>query len=179
MIDHTNKLIYIHIPRTGGTPLEHFFVEKDWDNIAHCTKHIDCRKAKEIYFREWDSYLKVTSIRNPWEWIVSLYFSHNRHLGKTWDEYVNNPNLLGHEQILTSQDEMIGEEMDFIIRFENLQADFEKLCEKVGATPITLPHINYVKTPHKHYSTYYNKKQKEIIAERFKRDIDRFGYNFK
>ena len=44
-----------------------------------------------------------------------------------------------------------------------------------GVSP-NLPHKN--KTDHKHYSAYYNDKTKEIIAEVFREDVDKFNYSF-
>ena len=59
---------------------------------------------------------------------------------------------------------------DFTIRFENLQADFLKVCEKLNMRNMKLPLLN--KTKHKHYSKYYNENTREIVAEIFSKDIE-------
>ncbi len=68
------------------------------------------------------------------------------------------------------------DEIDFIGRFENLEEDFQYICEKIGLSNIKLPHENI--TRHKHYTKYYNNETREIVAEIYAKDIKNFGYNF-
>ena len=65
---------------------------------------------------------------------------------------------------------------DFIGRFESLQKDFEKVCEIIEIPKRDLPKTNTSK--HRHYSTYYNKETKKMVAEAYKQDIELFGYGF-
>jgi chondroitin 4-sulfotransferase 11 len=66
--------------------------------------------------------------------------------------------------------------VDFIGRFEKLELDAEIIFRKLGVENAALPHIN--QTPHKHYSEYYSDKTMNIVAERYSRDIEFFGYKF-
>ena len=63
---------------------------------------------------------------------------------------------------------------DFILKDTNLVDDFKQIqdyfCSQ--SSPIHLPN----KSPS--YKKYYNKTTKAIVAEIFKKDIDRFGYKF-
>jgi len=66
--------------------------------------------------------------------------------------------------------------VDFIGRFERLQDDFDKICDRVDIPRSKLPHKN--KTDHGHYSEYYDSESREIVERKFRKDIAEFGYEF-
>lgn len=66
--------------------------------------------------------------------------------------------------------------VDFIGKMETIQQDFNKLCDKFKLPKKTLPTTN--KTNHTHYTEYYNKATRDIIAKNFAKDIEHFGYTF-
>lgn len=70
-----------------------------------------------------------------------------------------------------------GEVMvDFIGRFENFADDLIAVFNKVGLDANEIPHKN--RSPHDHYSTLYTPETEQIVRERFRRDIEYFGYEF-
>jgi GR25 family glycosyltransferase involved in LPS biosynthesis len=180
MISHKHKCIFIHIPRTGGTSIEKALTEADWWKVEKKTKHLDWKTAKNLYKDNWEGYFKFTVVRNPWDWMVSLFRSHRgrRRKQKTWKQYLSNPTLVAHEQNAAVQSEIIGDEMDFVLKFENLQNDFNTLLDKLGVKNITLPHSNQRIGYHQYYTSYYNDETKQIVAKMHAKDIKKFSYTF-
>lgn len=63
-----------------------------------------------------------------------------------------------------------------IFRFENLAQEFNALTERLGLPDTKLPHRNpSKKTP---YQEYYTDELRRLVAERYARDIELFGYEF-
>ena len=69
---------------------------------------------------------------------------------------------------------------DFIGKFENLQCDFNSICEKIGIPPSKLSHVKKSSQfrKYKHYTEHYDDETRELVAEAYKDDIDRLGYKF-
>lgn len=74
--------------------------------------------------------------------------------------------------------------VDFVGRFERLSEDLTMVFSEIGLDPSLvedkLPHKNrYNKRLLRgHYRTFYTPETAAIVAERFARDIDYFGYEF-
>ena len=87
MINHDNKLIFIHIARTGGTSIETALSGKDWWLIDPQTKHISAGMARKIYGEEvWRTYTKFSVVRNPWDRVVSMWATQWWHEASGLDE---------------------------------------------------------------------------------------------
>ena len=66
--------------------------------------------------------------------------------------------------------------VDFVGRFENLQNDFDIVCDKIRTRRQQLPNTNHLKR--KNYIEYYDNETREIVAQVFQRDIEYFDYKF-
>ncbi len=63
----------------------------------------------------------------------------------------------------------------FYARFEQLETDWARICERLGRE-IVLPQVNVSKKSH--YSEHYDDRLRAIVAERNAPLIERFGYRF-
>lgn len=78
--------------------------------------------------------------------------------------------------------------VDFIGRFENLQSDFNYICDQIGISRILLPKLNTKEGWDKgdnsnnrdlfYYRNFYNTESIELIKKRYTKDIELFNYKF-
>tara|TARA_Y100000310_G_C20656748_1_gene802364 strand:- start:5 stop:931 length:927 start_codon:yes stop_codon:yes gene_type:complete len=180
-VDHNRKLICVaHIPRTGGTAVAKALNQTfGW--------HVDWKKVKSSAGQHaWDTYLKFAIVRNPFDLLPSLYILPNRRDVRThrpsWEAFVRDPILKDNEEQKLPQSNIIGPDVDFVIRFETLGHDFETMCKlaqlekpyptlppAVKPTPGRLPYWKYYTEPW----------MIEAVFENFAADIERFGYDWK
>ena len=101
MISHKHKFLFIHVPKTGGNAVQSVLKEysenkimtkRDQDGIDRfgvvddanplLRKHSTMRDYISVYEDETKDYLKFVVIRNPFDKIVSHYFSPHRWVSK-------------------------------------------------------------------------------------------------
>ena len=195
MISYEKKFIFIAVPRTGtGSFRTALGLGGDW----HRRVSDYCRVIGE---QKISSFFKFAIVRNPWDRVVSIFhyhFTHERDYGYrdykkqlTFSNFVRqinfNENLPKRimdpsgkfeiPQFMTfTQSCWIDRKIDFIGRFENLQQDFNIICDKIGIPKQKLPLKH--KTNHKHYTEYYDDETRSIVAEKYAKDIEYFGYKF-
>jgi len=184
------------MPKTGSTSVQEALPKSKHDeHLGHRRLHRDINKRTKNYF-------KFTFARNPWDWLLSNYFWKCRielkEHGRCWP--CLSWSCQGHQQSHSFREWVLSHKgqipwlktqpiqydwisdrggndlTDFIGRFENLQQDFNVVCDKIGIPRYQLPHKN--KSKHKHYTEYYNDETKQIVAEKYAKDIEMFGYEF-
>ena len=169
-----------------------------WDDDTHLWKqHCSINQIKEIYNIDIDKYYKFAFVRNPWARAVSGYISWINpgaildHLpNPTLKDYllirngfesVNHlHNSEGRADHYLTQYSFINingvDNIDFIGKFENLQDDFNKVCDDLKIPRQSLPHVNA--SNYKHYTEYYDDETREIVEYKYAKDIEYFGYKF-
>ena len=187
MINHEYKCIFIHIPRTSGTSIEmelgvDMDIKDNKKDFFASDKHL---KASEIFNsinqNTWESYFKFTLVRNPWDRVISIFnmpaFSDINFLsGKSLIYFLNHYQPKPHEAGIQCMDYIDRDDLDFIGKFENRQQDVNFIFKKIGFPDAQ--NIHDRKSKHKHYTEYYNEETKQIVAEKYAKDIEYFGYEF-
>jgi hypothetical protein len=125
-------------------------------------------------------------VRNPWDLLVSSYHflrrdrSHRRgrlaaRLGSfaRYVDYELHRGKLLQSRMLTSRHGRLL--VDFVGRFETLEADFATVCRHLRVAA-RLPHVNGVS--HDDYRAHYTPWLAATVADGFGEDIERFGYAF-
>ena len=180
-VSHKDKLVFIHIPKTGGTSISSAL------NLNPPTqrRHLSYPSLKSKFKKDISKYFSFTFVRNPWDRVVSEFFWRKScvHLNTkklSLEQFVykikdmKNPHLASqHSFIIDNQGKKL---VDFIGRFEFLEKDFKTACNKANLSERKLPCKN--KTKHRHYTEYYNNNTRDIIAEKYAKDIEYFNYKF-
>ena len=69
---------------------------------------------------------------------------------------------------------------DFVGRFEDLAADFAVVAEKIGGSKrLELPHkMRSANRESRPYTEFYDDRLRELVRERYRDDVEIFGYSF-
>ena len=202
-ISHEHKCIFVHIPKAGGTSIEFaldmrrkdhntFFGFADPDYVkkhalsSNFLQHLKLQELSSLLpAKVFSNYFKFAFVRNPWDRVLSNYFdkTHSIPFGYqnvSFEKFVyklkdiHDTHVQPQCRFLIDQDNNIG--VDFVGKYENLNKDWEKVCDKLGIKNRGLPY-KYCNI-RKHYVSYYTKKTRKIVAETYHEDIDLFKYTF-
>src|SRR5512140_1266429 len=131
---------------------------------------------------------RAVFVRNPWDRVVSLYertealqlrneMSFEQFVD--WIEYSSatcvhsSPHRYQLDWFVDPNGNVLA---DFIGKFERLDEDWAFVAQKLGLGE-KLPHRR--QNPRdRHYTEYYNSRTRDVIANKFKVDIEHFGYEF-
>ncbi len=169
-VSHKYQIIFVHIPKTGGSSIERalgiYGVNNSGDNLQvnedilfgqdlqHLTmSNILLRMGHDIC----DRYFKFAFVRNPWDRALSEYTWR-----RTWDKNVLKMSFADFvkDELSTNlknnhyrpQIEFIVNDpsrksdhallVDYVGRFENLRGDFQQVIERCQLGDLELPHMN-------------------------------------
>ncbi len=183
------RLLQVHVPRTGGTSIRHAF---QIDDPPHLTAE---ELRQHVGEATWQSGYRFTVVRNPFDRLVSIYFYYWHHrkprkrrlfreLGLTFAQWLlefdreerrNTPSFSDQNYLPFTDWIDVAGGLDWIGRFENYEETWRKLCEVVGRN---IPQQRLLPTKHGPYRQYYTPDLRQIVERRFECDLINFGYNF-
>lgn len=159
----------------------------------------------KLYPDIWNNYLKIGSIRNPYDYLISSYYYYTklrnmntkvngfysdhilgdivgnqeliRNLFKHWlEDYY--PLVFKQSDIITLDNKVC---LDFVIRYENLLEDMQTLCDKLDVEWDPLKFENALSHIRPEWATVefmYNEEAKEIVENLFEFELKEFNYSF-
>lgn len=157
----------------------HHYVPRAHEKILTVKRRMPAKK--------FESYFKFAFVRNPWERLVSEYEfilsrpEHGRYKRvsglKGFNEFIHMqiPRPDAYQLNLLS-DRKGALLMDFVGHLENLDRDWQSVCEQIGIAHQALPHKNVTKR--KPYQAYFDQQSIQLVAKHWAREIELFGYDF-
>ena len=180
--------IFIHIPKTAGMSISKALKVQKYRNRRRLIEGAEY-EGIVTFGHEMLPWLQRRGLapldaftfafcRNPYDRAVGLWAFNNKRNGfsLTFQEFCTRLDTWGW-RIRSRQARWVeGVALDFLGRFETLQADFERLCGLLGVErQKALPHLN--QTEHAPYRTYYDSTTAALVRAHYKRDFERFGYD--
>ena len=204
IISFQHKFVFIAIPKTAThafrVALRPHLAPNDWEQCVLFDKkyfpaeplaeighgHITWREAKAFLLPEMRAtFFKFCTVRNPFERFVSYCRFINRDdqkmktdaLGEMKRIIANKDN---HTKILfRPQFEFVSDEngelaVDYLCHYENLQNDFDTVCERLNLPHAKLEKINV--SDSEKYLGLCDDELKALVRDFYHRDFEIFGY---
>lgn len=205
-ISHRHKFILIANPKCASQSLRHLLDpystirgRKDFPYNSHVTARRLKRHFDESGW-DWFEYNSLTTVRHPWDRMVSFWVFANRQPRSIWaalaqrtgnfqdfiryfSDYLRETVMPPREgqhgfdiaQIAFSES---GQQLvDDIIPVECLAARLPAVLRRIGLEPTDLPQLN--SSPREGWQRYYTTSEcVDLVAELFEPDIGLFGYRF-
>jgi len=178
------KRYFAYISRRILKKKNNFYFSIKDKELIFFNSHITCYNFYDIFNKKhFNNYQKIAVIRNPWDRLVSRYFYSKKidlkFQNVTFKEFVNfdiknNMHVLNQYKFCTK--DKVSFCIDNVIKFENLNNDFNKISLSMFDKKNLLKHSN--KTEHGKYRSYYDTELKDKIYKNFKEDINFFDYEF-
>jgi hypothetical protein len=200
MISFQKRFLFVHIPKTAGNSIQSVLRDYSEDELVAlrgeqdgierfglCNPNYKIKKHSTLAeYRaalgemEFGNLYKFTCVRNPWDRMVSYYFTPTQNT-VAWDRkkfrkaIVKVLPIVDYLQLDKGKGDPFAN-VNYIMRFENLADDFRVVCAALDISPPILPRYN--RSNREHYSKYYDDELRELVGARFAAEIERFGYTF-
>ena len=199
MINHDRGWVFLHPPKTGGTSIESVlrgapraahFTHKQYKQRIEGKPYFFFATVRNPFARVVSEYFWSTNTAHKWpdpeykkffkglsfkEFVHKFYSLEYKDVAWCMTKFFFEHHHKAHRM---SQAEFLrpASEVNLIIKCEELQAGFDKVCAAIGRPKVKLPCRN--KTKHDHYSTYYDPELVDFVSNLYKEDLETFDYSF-
>ena len=188
IVSHKFKFIFIKTRKTAGTSLEVFLsgacgpsdvvtpvippesghVPRNHEGFYN---HIPASEARLRLVDCWDSYFKFCVERNPWDKVLSSFRWSG---GRDFGSFLEDAELPADGRLYMDGDRLL---VDRVVRYENLDRELGEVFGDLGVEFRELAVRAKPGLP-RNYRDFYTPAQRDLVAERFAREIAMFGYSF-
>lgn len=183
VIDHAHKCIFIHQRKCAGTSIIRSFGLSPEQREWHSLNDGVLSAQWEDTIKRYPNYLVFSVVRNPWDRFVSSWKYCTSTRERNLIDVLHSLPAEGHDyrHVTRLQSAILYDRNGYpvfheLMRFETLQSDFDRVCDRLGKPRLRLPHLN--RTEREDYRTYFNSESEALFASKFKRDIEVFDYSF-
>lgn len=204
-ISYKYKCIFVHIPRTGGHTISAVLDHRRNKEDDKVSRHAFPKNYLEFFPKEWNSYFKLTFVRNPWDRVVSAWTrtrGQSNYLVKD-KQNINNDNWFKDNlykefnefvSMKLKEDYKKGHfkpqelwlfrkpnklyEYNFIGRFENFENEIKRFVSLIDIDYDVSKISKLAPSNKRNYTEYYNKKSIDIVYNLYKKEIEFLGYEF-
>ena len=187
MISHKHKFILLHAGKCAGSSIKLALKKVINDPDANVQGHFTLAYFKSNILQlgySFEDYKIVGLTRNPYDRMVSWYYHSVNVVKSFFDSFEPfcKDRLLIQDGVYRRDSENLLPPYDkchYIIRFENLQDDFDNFTKDINLPATQLPHIQHgTQRPKESYRKLYTDLSKQIVSEYFEDTISRFDYKF-
>lgn len=188
-----HQALFIHVPKSAGRSVVRGLFD------VKSVEHAPAAWYQQLDAERFARYFKFTFVRNPWDRAVSAYTylagggSAASAEDSQWSAFVNSHdsfdafictwlseenamrNALFTPQVVFLRDIFGRIDIDFVGRFETLQADFDQVAQRLGVDA-QLPHLNQSRA--EDFRSFYSPASRDRVARVYAGDIEAFGYRF-
>ncbi len=207
IVGHEHKYVFVEFPQTGCSAVaQELMTNYGGERVLY--KHAQFHEFRKKFSDRATGYYAFSTIRNPMDIVVSKYFkyktNHKNYVDKkirfgklrrvlmpgyerTRRDFVQQTNadfesfFLKFFNLPYSAWSITNHpQLDYVMRFENLVADFEQVLKNIGIEPLRpLPVFNKTGEKKKHFTEYYASPEARIRAVKvFGPYMKQWGYEF-
>ena len=181
-VSHKHKFIFLHTGKCGCKSISSALdiIIDEQINVNPPNDHPSLEFLSNFIIDsglDLNQYKLLTLSRNPYDRMVSWYY----YAINTTKSFSGNFDYFCEERLQSFSENLLPpyEKSDYIIRFENMQDDFNFFLNSLNLGPHKLPHIQHgTNRPNQKYAHLYSDQSRKIVETYFSNVIELFGYIF-